>query len=229
MQWILLMLLLLMTLAFCTRIRRWRSRGFPDRAQRLYRRAAWTLGLLILAAMGVQETILLLSGLLSWQTGLPLHLCSLMGLLTLPMLLTRRPLLMNAALFAGLPGAALALLFPAVLATPWPAATALAFHTLHAGLVCAPLLPMALGWRPRPQGAAGAWLLLLLAAGTAMLANAATGGNYLFLAGPVAGTPLMWLARWGIGGYRLLLMALATLLLATEAAVLAAFQRRRKG
>ena len=189
-------------------------------AERVYRRAAWGIGALIYGAMAVQEAVLLASGLLSWQTGLPLHLCSMMGLLTLPALLTRRAMLLNTAFFAGMPGAALALLFPAVLNTPWPRLTALAFHALHAGLLCTPLLPLARGWRPRSQGAAQAWLALLLAAGAAMLVNALTGGNYLFLAAPVPGTPLAWLAQWGILRYRLLLALLASTMLTAEAALL---------
>lgn len=226
MPFILLFALLLLTLHACRRIVFWQRMGMPRAARRRYRWATWGLGGGILAAMAVQELILLRAGLLTWQNGLPLHLCSLMGLLALPTLLTRRPLLLNASLFAGVPGALLALLFPAVLHTPWPRLTALAFHTLHAGLVCVPLLPMALGWCPSEHGAADAWGFLLLAAAGAGLANRFTGGNYLFLAGPVDGTPLMLLARWGGTVYRLLLIALASLVLAGEAWALRALRQR---
>lgn len=229
MRFVLLGVLALLTLHACRRISFWRRMGMPRAAQRRYRLAAWGLGGLILAAMGVQELILLRAGLLTWRTGLPLHLCSLMGLLALPSLLTRRELLLNASFFAGVPGALLALMFPAVLDTPWPRLTALAFHTLHAGLVCVPLLPMALGWRPAPRGAVEAWVLLLTAAAGAGLVNGLTGGNYLFLAGPVAGTPLMLLARWGGGVYRLLLVTLASLVLAGEACALRMLRRWLKG
>jgi len=223
----LLLPLFLLTLHACRRIRFWQRMGMPLAARRRYRLAAAGLGGLILFAMALQELILLKAGLLTWQTGLPLHLCSLMGLLTLPMLWTRQPLLLNASFFAGLPGAALALIFPAVLDTPWPRVTALAFDVLHAGLVCAPLLPMATGWRPEPGGALGAWWTLLLAACVASFVNGVTGANYLFLAGPVDGTPLLLLARWGSRVYRLLLMLLASLVLAGEAALLRLIRRLR--
>lgn len=225
MQWLVLTVLLGVLLPVCHRIRTAAAAGENHTAERCYRRAAWSTGLLIYGAMAVQEIILLMAGLFSWQTGLPLHLCSLMGLLTLPTLLSRRALLLNSALFAGLPGAALALLFPAVLNTPWPRLTALAFHTLHAGLLCAPLLPIARGWKPKPLGAAQAWLALMIAAGMAMAANTLTGGNYLFLAAPIAETPLAWLAQWGIPRYRLLLTALAALLMALEASLVMLIQR----
>lgn len=210
------------------KIRRLRQTGTAAAAGRLYRLGAWLLGGTILAAMAVQETILLLSGLLTWQTGLPLHLCSLLGLLTLPALLTRRETLLDALLLAGVPGALLALLFPAALTTPWPRLTLAAFHTLHAGLVCAPLLPLSDGWRPGPRSALRAWGLLLVAGSAALIANRLTGGNYLFLSEPVAGTPLMCLSGWGRGPYRLLLTALAGGVLALESWGLRLLQRARQ-
>lgn len=223
MQYLILALMALWTRHACRCIRR---------EPRLYRRHAWTLGLVIAAAMAVQEAILLLSGMLDWATGLPLHLCSLLGVLTLPMLLVEGRLpgksrfLRSAALFVGIPGAALALLFPAVLATPWPHVTALAFHTLHAGLVCAPWLAIAGGWRPRPQDAWLAGLFLLMAGAAAMAVNPLTGGNYLFLAYPIAGTPLAWLGRWGIWPYRGILALLAGIVLACGALICRAASKR---
>lgn len=201
----------------------------PERAGQLYQCGAYGLALVIYGAMAVQEGVLFLSCLLTWDTALPLHLCSLMGVLSLPMLLTRHPLLLNASLFAGVPGALLALIFPAVLDTRWPRVTEAAFCALHAALVCAPLLPMAAGWRPRPSGAAMGFLLLLMAGAAAQLANEVTGGNYLFLAGPVEGTPLMLLSRWGLPVYRLLLAALAALVLAAEAVLLTLVRRFAAG
>lgn len=198
----------------------------PQRAERLYLGGAYGLALVIYGAMAVQEGVLFLSGMLTWDTALPLHLCSLMGVLSLPVLLTRRPLLLNASLFVGVPGALLALIFPAVLETRWPRVTQLAFYALHAALVCASLLPMAAGWRPRPSGAAMAFLFLLTAGAAAGIANALTGGNYLFLAGPVEGTPLMWLGRWGLPVYRLLLAGAAGLVLTAEALALCCMRRR---
>lgn len=208
------LMLLLLILSPCLRaLRRAPSAGT---ALRLYRRTAWGLGCVILLAMAAQEVILLLAGQLTWATALPLHLCSLMGVTALPALLSRRDTLLHALFYAGLPGALLALAFPAVAQTPWPGWTAFFFHLMHAGLVCAPLLPWLTGWRPRPEGALQAWLFLLGAGAMAMAVNALTGGNYLFLSGPVAGTPLMALARWGRPVYRLLLALLAAALLAGE-------------
>lgn len=201
-------------------------RSPPDGALLLYRSLAWGLGGIVLGAMAVQETILLLAGQLTWVTGLPLHLCSLMGLTVLPALVTRRETLLSALLYAGVPGAALALIFPAVADTPWPGITRFFFLLMHAGIVVSPLLPLAAGWQPRPMGALRAGLFLLGAGIAASITNALTGGNYLFLAGPVAGTPLVLLHRWGGHVYRLLLALLAAFLLTGEAALISLLTRR---
>ena len=176
--------------------------------------------------MAVQEGVLLLAGMLTWQTGLPLHLCSMMGVLTLPMLLSGRRFLWHLSLYLGLPGAALALLFPAVLVTPWPFVTELSFFILHAGLVLAPLLPLCLGKRPMPWGAAAAGGFLAAAGLAVMAINERLGSNYLFVSWAIPGTPLEWLARWGMAGYRALLAALCGALLAAEAAGVRLMGRR---
>lgn len=204
-----LLLLLLLPL-----LRAQRRAADPSAALQAYRRTAWVLGGIVLSSMAAQELILLFAGQLTWATGLPLHLCSLMGVLLLPALLTRWEPLMHALLFGGAPGALLALLFPAVADTPWPLWTGFFFRLMHAGLLCGPLPALLLGWRPRPEGALQAWLTLLFCGIVAMAANALTGGNYLFLSGPVAGTPLMLLAQWGRTVYRLLLAIAAGLLIA---------------
>lgn len=194
-----------------------RGCGCPAPARRLYMRAAWSLGLAAYAAMAAQELILLLDGRLRWSNALPLHLCSLMGLLTLPMLLTRRRMLWHWSLFLGMPGAALALLFPSILATSQPEVTALAFHLLHCVVLLAPLLPFSLGIRPRPSGAVCSMLFLLVLGFIDLGVNALTGGNYLFLEAPASGTPLAWMARRGVSAYRLMLAGATLLVLGAEA------------
>lgn len=225
MQWLMMMMMITLLMPLCRRLRALRRAGCEGQALRLYRRAAAGHGLLILLAMAGQEGILLLSGQLTWGNGLPLHLCSLMGLTALPALLTRGPLL-HALVYLGVPGALLALLFPAVLPTPWPGLTAFFFHLMHAGLFLSPMLPLALGWRPAARGAWHAGAFLLAAGLLAGAANALTGGNYLFLAGPVSGTPLVWLAAGGAHLYRALLALLAGLLLAAEAFAVKLLQRK---
>ena len=228
MQW---MVLTVMGAALGTamrRIRQARVSGDLEKARRLYRRAAWALGLTVYGAMAVQEGVLLLSGMLTWQTGLPLHLCSMMGLLALPMLISGRRILWHLSLYLGLPGAALALIFPAVLSTPWPRVTELSFFVLHAGLMLAPILPLALGKRPSPWGAAAAGLFLLLMGAVVIHINQRLGSNYLFVSAAIPGTPLHWLSERGMAGYRMALAALAAMLLGVEALGVRLIGRKRK-
>ena len=219
MQWAVLAAMGVPVILLMRRVRHLRGAGETRRALRLYRRGAWTLGLTVYGAMAVQEGVLLASGMLTCQTGLPLHLCSMMGVLSLPMLVTGRRFLWHLSLFLGLPGATLALIFPAVLPTPWPLVTELSFFALHAGLMLAPLLPLCLGRRPSPGGAwaSGGFLLIV---GLAVIAlNDRLGSNYLFVSGAVPGTPLERLSRWGLTGYRLALAGLVAAVLAAEAVV----------
>ena len=198
----------------------WRRMGFPRTARRLYRLFAWSLGLGTWLSMLVQETVLLLSGLLTWQTGLPLHLCSLMGLISLPMLLSGNRLLWHASLYLGLPGALAALLFPAILETDYPQLTVVSFHAMHVCLLLAPFLPLSLGRMPSPRGAGSAWGLLLLLGCVALTVNALLESNYLFLSWAPPGTPLALLTGGGRTAYVLTLTALSALLLALEAAAM---------
>ena len=70
------------------------------------------------ASMAVQLALLRLDGQLTLQTGLPLHLCGLFGVLSIPMLLWRAPQpLYELSAFLAAPAAAVTLLFPAVIAS----------------------------------------------------------------------------------------------------------------
>lgn len=205
------------------RIVLWRRCGYMRAARRLYLACAWLLGGGCYAAMATQEAVLLFSGQLAWHNALPLHLCSAMGLLTLPMLLSRRRLLWHISIYLGLPGALMALLFPAVLSTPWPRLTELAFHTMHCCVLLAPLLPLSLGLRPDPRGAAWALAALLLLSCVALAANALTGGNYLFL----NGSPIPWMNRWGLTAWRVMLAVAAMAMLAAGALLVHLLQTKR--
>lgn len=204
------------------RIVLWRRCGILPAARRLYTFMTCLLGGGALAAMLTQEAVLLFSGQLSWRNALPLHLCSVMGLIALPMLLTHNRLLWHISFYLGLPGALLALIFPAIQTTPWPTLTELAFHAMHCCIFLAPILPLSLGRRPSPSGAAWSFIFLLLLALTALGVNALTGGNYLFL----QASPLPWLQQ-SPAAWRLTLTLLATATLSAEALLVHLLQRKK--
>lgn len=205
------------------RIRLLRSCGYVLATRRLYRRCAWFLGGGTYAAMLVQEGMLLAAGKLTWRSGLPMHLCSLMGLLCLPMLLSRNTLLWQLSLYLGVPGALLALIFPAVVETPWPWLTELAFFAMHCCILLSPLLPLCLGMRPAPLGALWAFGALVLMTCAALAVNALTGGNYFFL----NGSPIPWMNQWGLTAWRVSLACVSALVLLGEGVLVRVCQTKR--
>lgn len=200
--------------------------GCRGAARRLYRRCAACLAALTLGAMLMQEIILWRAGLLTWRTGLPLHLCSAVGLLLPAALLTGRRALWHITLLLGVPGGLLATAFPSVMTTPWPYMTRLSFHVLHGCLAAAPFLPLCMGAKPALRGAPEAGVFLAVLAMIAGAVNRLTGSNYLFLNLPAPGTPLAMLAQGGVNAYRLRLAGLAAGVLAAEGMAVAALTRR---
>lgn len=203
-----------------------RRQGLMPIARRLYLRTAWSMIAAVWVSMLTQELILLLDGRLTWQTGLPLHLCSAMGVLLAPMLLCGSIPLWHAALYLGVPGGLAALIFPSIIASSWPQAMRLAFYMTHCMIVLAPLLPMSLGYAPHPLGTLHALGFLLLLGFTALAINGITGANYLFLSLPAGGTPLALLAGGSVAAYRLALLAIAGFVLLLEGLAVWLWRRR---
>lgn len=172
------------------------------RKGRVPRRAARLLTLSLLAAcMATTITLTILDGKDLLRTLLPLHLCSLSAFMTLYLLATGSTACFHFCWYLGMPGAALALIFPAVEPSSWPNLMGTAFMLTHALVAFAPLLLRAQGRVPEP-GSAGRVLL----AGNAFfalvfLADKLLNANYMFLLHPPAGTPLVWMASLGRLGY----------------------------
>lgn len=159
------------------------------------------------ASMAVQLALLQLDGQLTLQTGLPLHLCGLFGVLSIPMLLWRAPQpLYELSAFLAAPAAAVTLLFPAVIASSRPVLMRLAFLQLHVLVALTPVMLWRAG-KPLPTDPRRA---LVLASGYLLAVaafNRALNTNYLFLSAAPAGTPLKWLYVRG-GGYYICALAM---------------------
>lgn len=217
MQYCMLIVSFMVLVVYARRIRMLRCTGYRAASRRLCFGVSLVLGATVYTAMLAQEMILFRCGQLNWRTGLPLHLCSCMGLLSLPMLLSRNQHLAHLLLYLGAPGAAVALMFPAVANTPWPQVTEVSFVVMHVAVLLSPVLMLLTGWRPGRLGALEAALFLGAMALVAMAINALTGGNYLFLQMPPPGTPLCSLAvQWGLGAYRAVLASLALAVVLAE-------------
>lgn len=168
-----------------------------------HRNARWLRPMLAMGltgAMGTQLMLLMLDGLFTWQAALPLHLCSLFGVLCIPMLWRAPALLVEAVCFLGAPGALLTLFFPAVLRCSHPLMMQWAFYQLHVLVALMPLYFVQTGkplpTDPRRTLVLGNGYLVLIS-----LINRIFDANYLFLRAAPAGTPLEWLFRHGMPTY----------------------------
>ncbi len=212
MQWIQLLACGLLTL--------WAAQK-PQRA----RTWAWGISAGLLLSMGMQMVLLGEVGKLTVNTAAPLHLCSMMGLLSIPMVLLRRRWLYSFSMLLGMPCALLALLFPAIAACQRPALMAFAFYQLHVLIVCAPLLLLFQGFplslNPRPVFLAANGYMVVVS-----LFNRLFHTNYLFLRLAPPGTPLEWISVHGALGYVLSLEMIAILALTFLSALYALIPAR---
>ena len=152
---------------------------------------------LLAGSMSVTVALVMRGGMDRIQTLLPLHLCSACAILSLIFYVRPAQWMFAFLFYVGMPGAALALCFPAVAVSRWQDAMDACFFLTHALVIFAPALHIASGTLPEEKHAWGAYAALLLFAGIVYAFNAALGTNYLFLMGAPAGTPLVWLWRQG--------------------------------
>ena len=190
----------------------------------LSRRRTSLLRLLMAAgfvtAMGTQIMLLWLDGRLAWEHALPLHLCSLFGVISIPLLWRPVQPLFEAVCFLGAPGAFLTLFFPAVASSAHTFWMQLAFFQLHVLLALMPLYWYATG-KPLPEDprrtlVMGSGYLVFVC-----LINRLFGTNYLFLRAAPIGTPLHWMFRRGPVFYLCALVMAAMLIFSTLAPVYA--------
>lgn len=168
-------------------------------------------------AMGAQICLVYEAGYPLLNTALPLHICGMAGLLTAPVLYTNIKPLRAFYGFIGMPGALMALLFPAVMQSGRQSLMNAAFFTLHALIViCGGI---AIFKKPclRPRDAFLGYGAGVVFAFFVFGFNRFFHTNYLFLAFAPKGTPLEWIFRWGQAVYVLLLCLIAFLVVCIEA------------
>ncbi len=132
---------------------------------------------------------------------LPLHLCSLSALAAVCLSVRRCAGLLDFLWYLGMPGALLALIFPAPAVSSWQGIFDFSYAVTHAMILVIPLLCVRMGERPRLGQTARMMMVLQIAALAASLANHKLGTDFLFLAAPPAGTPLEWVFSWGYDVY----------------------------
>lgn len=154
----------------------------------------------IALSMGLQLWLLHLDGLLGLETALPLHLCGLFGVLSIPTLWHMPTFLWEALAFLGAPAAFLTLFFPAVMPCSHPKLMTYAFSQLHVLIALMPLYHLQTG-KPLPDDPRrtliwGNGYLLLVGAFNRVLQT-----NYLFLRAAPVDTPLALLFSRGLPFY----------------------------
>ena len=112
----------------------------------------------------------------------------------------------------GMPGAILALVFPAPAVSRWQTLFTACYMLTHALIVLIGLSAMAMGECPRAGKAPMALIFLQALALTAFFVNRALGTDFLFLSAPPIGTPLVWIGSAGYGAYIACLQGMMTLL-----------------
>jgi hypothetical integral membrane protein (TIGR02206 family) len=156
---------------------------------------------LLAACMAVTVTLTVLDHKDLLRTLLPLHLCSLSAFVTLVLLATGSRACFHFCWYLGMPGAALALIFPAVEPSSWPNLMGTAFMLTHALVAFAPLLLCAQGRVPAPRAAGGVVLAGNALFALTFLIDKLIGANDMFLLKAPPGTPLAWMEGLGRVGY----------------------------
>ena len=181
-------------------------------------------------SMFAQSAALLYDGQWSVKTGLPLHVCGFSGVMSLPALTRQTPALSRFMRRVAMPGALLALLFPAVFPTRLMTLSEISFFLLHSLLLSLPLLLSRKGMdagplrRARESGATGMYRLCLALLAAAIAVNARFQANYLFLRSLPPGAPFEALNACPDG-----LRALAAFALAVALSYAGGKRQRRVG
>lgn len=163
-------------------------------------------GLLMLASTLVTEVILALQG--RFAEAIPMHLCSIASIAAMFVSIGARGSALDFLWYLGMPGATLALLFPAPAISRWQALFNASYMLTHALILIIPALAMLGGAWPRRGRALRMMLLLQVIAVTAGMINRALGTDFLFLSAPPVGTPLVSVYRQGYAAYVLTLEGL---------------------
>lgn len=158
------------------------------------------LGAALAASMAAQLLLLHMDGLLTLETALPLHLCSLFGILSIFLLWHTPAWLYEMQMLLAAPAAFVTLFFPAVIRCSHPVLMNLSFYRLHVLLALMPLYHFSkqkpLPVDPRRTLLFGSGYVLAVSA-----FNRAFHTNYLFLRAAPIGTPLAFFMEKGLVFY----------------------------
>ena len=189
------------------------------------KKMAGALGALLCVSLGATLALLLLEG--RWREAIPLHLCSLSALSAIWLAFFPRQALLDFLWYLGMPGAALALLFPAPAVSRLQALLDASYVVTHALILVIPAVRMACGMRPQRGRSLAMMGTLLVIAAVAGAVNRRLGTDFLFLAAPPAGTPLEAVFDAGYAIYLAFLLSMMLALCLTMDALAGGWKRRK--
>ena len=189
------------------------------------KKMAGALGALLCVSLGATLALLLLEG--RWREAIPLHLCSLSALSAIWLAFFPRQALLDFLWYLGMPGAALALLFPAPAVSRLQALLDASYVVTHALILVIPAVRMARGMRPKRGRSLAMMGTLLVIAAVAGAVNRRLGTDFLFLAAPPAGTPLEAVFDAGYAIYLAFLFSMMLALCLTMDALAGGWKRRK--
>lgn len=163
----------------------------------------------LMLSMASTELLLLLQG--RWREALPLHLCSLAAIASAVMAVRPMQRLLDFLWYLGIPGASLALIFPAPASSVFQELFNAAYVITHAMILAIPGCRIAFGMRPGWRRTPYMMLFLLGTSIPIYAVNRMLGTNFLFLASPPPGTPLALLFSFGRPVYLIALFCLMLL------------------
>lgn len=154
-----------------------------------------TMGAVLLLSLTVTMAIMAAQG--RAREAIPLHLCGLSALAATAVAFGARGFALDFLWYLGLPGALLALIFPAPAISRWQTVLNLSYAATHALIVLIPLSAMRRGARPGRESAPAVLIALQCAGLVAFAVNRALGTDFMFLCAPPDGTPLEDVFTWG--------------------------------
>ena len=139
-------------------------------------------------SMGTTLVLLFVQG--RWKDVIPLHLCSLSAVAAMILAMRPRSYLLDFLWYLGMPGAMLALIFPAPASSCAQWLMTASYVVTHGMILLIPTYMMFLGMRPSVHASGKMMFALNAAALCAAGVNGLLGTDFLFLSAPPVGTPL---------------------------------------
>lgn len=192
----------------------------------LIRKARMGMAGVLAVSLGVTLGVLALEGRI-WEA-LPLHLCGISAVCAVVLALRPRAWLLDFLWYLGMPGALMALLFPAPAVSRYQLAMNASYAVTHAMILLIPGFLMVAGMRPAKGKALRMAMLLDVIALPVYAVNRALHTDFLFLMAPPAGTPLEYVFHLGYPAYLLALQLLMLLCCMGMDALAEALFRRGK-